>query len=400
MWQRPVYHWGGWISERPRTRRTLVHFVNFRELLPDSSILTTDRTTTNSDITVTKPHENSFKGIFNMNSTESEISTLEIVTRWFWVICAPVIFIGGVPGNVIAMWIFHKLTSSSSRVHLFVLSVTDTAVLFTNLGRLWLKYTFDLDVRNYFEAGCKIHELLAYTFMDFSGWILVSLACERCLHVYRPFRFKQWCTARKAVIKLAVLFVFICGVNAHLLMTYGLVANEGNQTECDVILENVRHYDVKIFPWIDLTVVSVLPFAIMLTCSVLITRNLRNSGLVFVPELNIVRIKEHNQSGMTNVDRYSSETRLLITLAMLYVFLTLPFAVTNPIDGYLPPLCAVCKARWRLAWTVTYLVQFCNYAVNTVFYRLRDKRFNREFLKMLRRLPFRWVQTGTVLPLQ
>ncbi|XP_041375084.1 uncharacterized protein LOC121387967 [Gigantopelta aegis] len=325
-----------------------------------------------------------------MNTTEKEIETLKKVHFWFWAIGGPLIFIPGVIGNVIAMWIFRKLKikSSCASLHLFVLSVTDTAVLFTNLGRLWIKYTFKYDLRDVCEAGCKIHQFLSYTFMDFSGWILVSLACERCIHVTFPFRFKSWCTIRKTAIKLVVLFLVICGINAHHLAAYGLV-QKNNRSECAITMENISHYDKKIFPWIDLSVLSLVPFVIMLTCSVIITRKLRQSGLVFIPELNIVVMRGPQQSNMAGVDRYSSETRLLLTLAILYVFLSLPYAITNPIDTYLLEECGVCNARWRLAWTITYLIQFCNYAVNTICYRLRDKKFNKEFLKLIRCRPSR-----------
>ncbi|XP_041359779.1 uncharacterized protein LOC121376068 isoform X2 [Gigantopelta aegis] len=122
---------------------------------------------------------NSSNPVSMMN--ETDITSLNETTKWLWRICGPLIFIPGLIGNFIAMWIFIKLkiTSSKAFFHLFILAVTDTAVLFTNLGKPWIKHTFDLEVRNLSDAGCKLHQFFAYTFMDFSGWILVSLAIER-----------------------------------------------------------------------------------------------------------------------------------------------------------------------------------------------------------------------------
>ncbi|XP_041359829.1 orexin receptor type 2-like isoform X2 [Gigantopelta aegis] len=213
-----------------------------------------------------------------MNATDTE--RLTETTRWLWKICGPLIFIPRLIGNFIAMWIFIKLkiTSSKAFLHLFILAVTDTSVLFTNLGRVWIKYTFDLDVRNLSDTGCKIHEFFAYTFMDFSGWILVSLSIER----------------------------------------------------------------------------------------------LKNSGMV-----------QHRYNPNTPVDRNTNNTRLLVVLAIVYICLSLPNSIAYPVDALSGRTCSYCDAKWELAWTVTYLILFCNYAINPIIYTMQISKFNNEFRKLL-----------------
>ncbi|XP_041359828.1 lysophosphatidic acid receptor 6-like isoform X1 [Gigantopelta aegis] len=304
-----------------------------------------------------------------MNATDTE--RLTETTRWLWKICGPLIFIPRLIGNFIAMWIFIKLkiTSSKAFLHLFILAVTDTSVLFTNLGRVWIKYTFDLDVRNLSDTGCKIHEFFAYTFMDFSGWILVSLSIERFISVYFPFNFRQWRTIKIAILKLVFLFLLMCAINAHILWTYGL---DINTNKCIIINEALRRYDKHIFIWIDMCVSSCIPFVIMFTCSVLIIHRLKNSGMV-----------QHRYNPNTPVDRNTNNTRLLVVLAIVYICLSLPNSIAYPVDALSGRTCSYCDAKWELAWTVTYLILFCNYAINPIIYTMQISKFNNEFRKLL-----------------
>ncbi|XP_041358866.1 putative leucine-rich repeat-containing protein DDB_G0290503 [Gigantopelta aegis] len=306
--------------------------------------------------------------VSNMNDTDTE--RLTETTRWLWRICGPLIFIPGLIGNFIAMWIFIKLkiTSSKAYFHLFILAVTDTAVLFTSLGRLWIKYTFDLDVRDLSDASCKFHQFLTYTFMDFSGWILVSLSIERFISVYFPFKFKKWCTVKRAMLKLVVVFVLICAINAHMLVMYG----RDNDDKCNIRHENLRQYkdwrryDADIFVWIDLCILSFIPFVIMFTCSVLIIHRLKYPGMV-------------QQQGTKR-----RKTWILLILAIVYICLSLPNSITYPVNALLPKNCSYCDVQWDLAWTGTYLILLCNYAINAIIYTKQSKEFNKEFHKLIR----------------
>ncbi|XP_041359778.1 lysophosphatidic acid receptor 1-A-like isoform X1 [Gigantopelta aegis] len=324
---------------------------------------------------------NSSNPVSMMN--ETDITSLNETTKWLWRICGPLIFIPGLIGNFIAMWIFIKLkiTSSKAFFHLFILAVTDTAVLFTNLGKPWIKHTFDLEVRNLSDAGCKLHQFFAYTFMDFSGWILVSLAIERFVSVYRPMDYQKWCTIKLAMLKLLIIFIVICAINAHLLGTYGL----SNDNVCDIINEDFRHYDENIFIWIDLCVLSLIPFVIMLTCSVLIVYKLKNSDMVRHPSLHTSSLKNSETSKWKTVNRNTPNTQLLVVLAIVYICLCLPNSTTYPVDKLLvhPKNTSYSSAQWDVAWTVTYLLQLCNYAINTIIYTKQSKKFNEEFQKLI-----------------
>ncbi|XP_041358718.1 gastrin-releasing peptide receptor-like [Gigantopelta aegis] len=324
---------------------------------------------------------NASSPVSTMNEADTE--RLTETTKWLWIICGPLIFIPGLIGNFIAMWIFIKLkiTSSKAFFHLFILAVTDTAVLFTNLGRPWIKHTFDLEVRDLSDAGCKLHQFFAYTFMDFSGWIMVSLAIERFLSVYRPMDYQKWCTIKLAMLKLVIIFIVICAINAHLLGTYGL----SNDNVCDIINKDFRHYDETIFIWIDLCVLSLIPFVIMLTCSVLIVYKLKNSDMVRHPSLHTSSLKNSETSKWKTENRNTPHTRLLVVLAIVYICLCLPNSTTYPVDELLvrPKNTSYSSAQWDVAWTVTYLLQLCNYAINTIIYTKQSKKFNEEFQKLI-----------------
>ncbi|XP_041357610.1 cysteinyl leukotriene receptor 2-like [Gigantopelta aegis] len=330
----------------------------------------------------------------NMHPSDPNSIVEFVIATWLWRICGAVIIFPGLTGNIIAIYIFSKLdiASSTANVHFFVLTITDSAILVTVLLRQWIVFTFDYDLRNISNLGCKIHHFLAYTLSDFSPWVLVSLSCERVISVYFPFDFRRWCTVRRAVCKLAAMFFVFCIINAHLLWTYGLIP-DGNDMSCELVNEGMIYYDIHVFVWLDLLFVSFIPFVIMLVCSMLIIRKLSRSDFAYNPRTGAVSTTDPDTTsrGRPKMDRNTSDTRLLLVFAILYVCLSLPHSSTYIIFSYITADCYQSIARIGLAWTVTYLVQACNYSINIVLYTARSKKFRVEFRKLFRRTSPRFV---------
>ena len=226
-----------------------------------------------------------------------------------------------------------------------------------NLDRIcvWVRCTWSVGCRlqNASVLNLHVHGLF---------WFGFGVPCQREI-----YKFTKWCATKNACVKLVVIFVCICFINAHMLWTYGI----DHDTKCTVVKEQLRYYDKKIFIWIDLCVLSLIPFSIMFVCSLLIINKLKDTGTV-----------RHSVN--------HNSTHLLVILATVYICLSLPNSVTYPVDAF-RSRCRYCDAQWKLAWTVTYLLQLCNYAINTMIYTLQSKTFNEEMRKLISCHIFRFV---------
>ena len=338
---------------------------------------------------------NSTDNVFEFNFNES-IDV--ILIKWMWKICGAFLIFPGLVGNFVAMCVFSKLkiTSSSINVHCFVLAIADSIILATVLLRHWIIFTFDFDLRVMSDLGCKIHNFLTYVFSDFSPWILVSLSCERLMSVYRPFDFRRWCTVKRAIYKLAAIFIALCIINVHLLWTYELILDENGNMACDSIkqTQEIMYYDTYVFVWIDLLLSSFIPSAIMIVCSALIIRKLGRSDFAYNPRTRAVSTRDSDaQNKQPKMDRNTSETRLLVVLAIVYVCLSLPHSSTYVVMGFLPRDCFMCLVKLHAAWAATFLILACNYSINIILYTARSKTFRLELRKLFRRTSPRLVKT-------
>ena len=321
-----------------------------------------------------------------------------IIITWMWKICGAFLIFPGLVGNFVAMCVFSKLkiTSSSINVHCFVLAIADSIILATVLLRQWIIFTFEFDLRVVSDLGCKIHNFLTYTFLDFSPWILVSLSFERLMSVYRPFDFRRWCTVKRAIYKLAAIFVALCIINVHLLWTYELILDENGNMACESIkqTQEIMYYDNYVFVWIDLLLTSFIPSAIMIVCSALIIYKLGRSDFAYNPRTRAVSTRDSDaQNQQPKMDRNTSETRLLVVLAIVYVSLSLPHYSTYVIEGFLPEDCFMCVIKLQAAWAATYLIFACNYSINIILYTARSKTFRLELRKLFRCTSPRLVKT-------
>jgi hypothetical protein len=102
--------------------------------------------------------------------------------------------------------------------------------------------------------------------MQFSSWILVCMTIDRFIKTNFPFTYMRVITVRKAYVVVLVLFVFLSGVNLHFFWTNGII----NSTECDDITTSYENFEEYVFVYIDFSILSAVPFIIMIILNVFI----------------------------------------------------------------------------------------------------------------------------------
>jgi hypothetical protein len=302
--------------------------------------------------------------------------------RYLWILLSPVILLVGLVGNVLNLVVLVRMqfTKNVTLLLIFSLAIVDIVALCTGLSRYWIKYTFEYDVRLVSDFGCKLNLFVIYVSMQYSSWILVSVTVVRFLKTVIPLkarkyqRFTDGITIFHALIVLAVVFGALSLINMHFFWTNGITADG----DCGSLTPTYLHFDEFIFVWIDFVVLSVLPFSIMLFCNCFILHALyqlkRPRGASF---------ETHNRT-LEPKGVLSRMTRMLVVASTYFLLATLPISVYFIVDSYVRPntTSSLEEARLDIAWAITYIFQYSNFAVNFYIYTATNQRFRHE-LKMV-----------------
>ena len=153
-----------------------------------------------------------------------ELPTVKTYTA-LWKYAAPILLLAGTLGNVFSILVLSRksLRASATSVFLMTLAVSDTMILNTGLLRQWIKYTFELDIRNVSDSACKFHWAITYFSFYLSPWLLANVAIERFVAVFLPVKHKSLYSWKRAVIAVSVTMVCLGLITSHFYFTYNLV---------------------------------------------------------------------------------------------------------------------------------------------------------------------------------
>ncbi|KAL8598226.1 hypothetical protein ACOMHN_035176 [Nucella lapillus] len=279
-------------------------------------------------------------------------------------------------------------TSSSALVYFRALAVSDLILLYTGLLRNWMNYMFQVDIRDMYSAVCKIHIFLVYVTRLTSAWFLVMMTTQRAISVVWPHKMTQLHSQKSASISVAVIVVITILLNVHQLYGYDLrYYPDYGQYYCDYLGPDYEHFARGYWPWVDMCLSSLLPFALLstsngllmwkVTSSIRDVRKLTNTG---------------NKSQEAVSQRQKQSTSLNITLIFLsamFFLLTTPVCAFLILDHYFRYDLfgsgdAQHVAATRLAWAATNLLWYTNTAINFYLYFLTGSRFREQVWQCLR----------------
>ena len=305
-----------------------------------------------------------------------------------WQYCPPVLFAFGTFGNVMTVVILRRmnLKRSAMPVYLTALAVSDTCLLYAGLLRRWVMHVFDVDFRTLHSLTCKLHTWFVYSFIIVSAWLLTFMTVERTLSVWRPHHVSLLCTRTKAAVIVVSIVVTSLLVNSHLLYGVDLVAvagGSGNGTDsvCYGPDEEYMYFFDAVWSWVDLTLSSLIPFAVLLlgNCLILWKVSLSDRAARY---LGSVRLNDAVQRRK----KTSSMTITLVVLSVIFFLTTSPICVYNIIEHYVEDSVEgdpLGMGRLRLAWAVVNILMYINSTVNFYLYCLSGAKFRKELKRCL-----------------
>ena len=306
----------------------------------------------------------------------------EEVANTIWKISSPIVMTLGTIGNTLAIVVLSKkkMRRMPSSLFLIVLAVSDLLMLYLGLLRRCIQQFNGIDIRHFTQAGCKVHVFLVYFINHLSAWLLVAVALERFISVWFPFRAKTICTHRNAALGICAIAVALVGINLHFFWTYGeriVHIADSNRT-----LRNACHhrepFDTflkEIWPGLETSVCTYIPFTIMLVCNTLIIFRLARARM------------QRKRLGATS--HGSHDSIRMTTMTGMLLAATFTFLILNtPVSLYLSGQSTFWKEErkrnqnFKIFSVITQQLMYLNYAINFFLYFISSPRFRQELKKL------------------
>ena len=183
----------------------------------------------------------------------------------------------------------------------------------------YLQYGYGLNFATLSDFSCKLWNFCNYSFATVSSYLIVYISLERCISLIQP-AWKFILRKRKSQLIWYLIVIFVCLVYylpAGLYFKIISISDDGRfTTTCDFADINAQ----LLISYMDLIARAVVPFFLMIVCSVTLIYSLFKSRLRVVENF----LAEENQT-------FHRELRLAvssISLNVIYIATQLPVSIT------------------------------------------------------------------------
>ena len=315
---------------------------------------------------------------------QTEDDIIKFLTLYF----APFLLFFGTLGNLLSWIVFSQtsLCKSTTAFYFRILAIADTVALNVGLWPNWMRDAFELHLYQQTDAACRIQTYLKYVLPDFAVWVLVIMTVERLVGVWWPHRVHHIFTRPRIWASVVLMAAAMAAVNIPSLW----IRTRTNTTDMDRYLcrdTNKESLLYRSWPWVDLTIYSILPFVTMITCNSLICRTVFYRRRALARRASISNNKHHSVHAMTIT---------LLTVTFVFLCLTAPFVC------YAVSLAVARRKLYRVVHVRLFhifasFLRYINNSVNFPLYCMSGKTFRSELLRLFKRENVRrWSRSSTM----
>ena len=287
--------------------------------------------------------------------------------RYLWMYLSPLIFVMGVVGNALSFAVMrrYKFQGTTTAVYLPVLAVADTAVLIMGITE-WMDYCNFITFKEIHPWTCKMEKFLFYTSADTAIWILVLFTFDRFIAVCFPLQKRAVCVPRRAYLACLVVLIVSITKNMHVFWT------RGPQYRDDGELKKIcgrpypfTHFEVYIRPWIAFTLVTAIPFMIIIVCNVMIIRTM----------LAVRRMRSENSSSDSG---FLQTTTMCLSASFAFLLFVAPSIVLLIGKPYWSDDNPQHNPPYHMAKAVNNQLVYLNHSINFLLYCFTGAKFRHE----------------------
>lgn len=309
---------------------------------------------------------------------------LRLASLLIWRIGVPVTMVSGTFGNIMIVLIQRRLTDGSGSgmsVYFLALALSDLVALWCD-PIFWFLNSFDIFL--YSNWLCKARVFLAYFNAHFSAAILVTMTFQRAASILWPLKANVHCNGKFARSAMSTLFVLFVLLNSHILYGHTVHPSPGNGTaECffSYVSNDYEMFFDDDYGWVDTFFSSLLPFCLLAAANCVLVWKVSQSLIQAKRRL----ISEHSFHLRSRQKKSSSMTVTLIAVSIAFVVFTLPSAVyVNYAKQFSHGQDSDedIAAANELMLSLSFVMLFCNKAVNFYVYCLTGSKYRAEFARM------------------
>ena len=344
-----------------------------------------------------------------------------------------IIIIVGLFGNILNLIIFfHKsMRSNSTFRYLLYLSLIDLLVVSFATSDALLTYGYLVIIRLNSNFFCRFHTFITYFLTQMSSLVLMVVSIDRkkntlSLISISKLKLNTNCKLKLGKVEKTILFIafILFLVNLHYLIflnlnlvdendfllaknetqnfaekeilsnitklnTDGSIIKTFNTTGYKKINQNNNSIFLMCFPkhstiysyflthvwiWIDTFIYSVMPFLVMLICSIQIIVEIKSKSKSFIKRKTLVAIKSR---------RRNNHLLVMLTVTNIYFILcSLPLCISMVYYKFKGP-----QSDTHSFQTFFHILAYSNNSMNFIFFGLFSKKYRQVFLNMFRKNP-------------
>ncbi|GFO05191.1 FMRFamide receptor-like [Plakobranchus ocellatus] len=325
---------------------------------------------------------NNTTGLSNETWSSLEEEPAYQATMFLLKVVVPVLTFVGVAANVMVLIVLRRgaIQTDNLRFFLSILAVVDTVYLLSSGGRIWIRFTWDVEILHLGGTwSCAIGLFLIHLCTTLSAWLVVIVAWQRWYTLSRPFQ--RCCPVESAScgrLGLVGLVVVMVAINSYVFITVEL-KEFGTRKQC-VSKTQYKDFVRKIVPYMMVVSYSLLPALLLLLMNCLLAR------VLYISRRSLVKSQDSTRSSGDCTDtenvraRYSHVTMMLLVLSASWLVLTMPHTVyrLNRMISKTSPSTTKEEAESGLLNTATYLPLYINHSINFFLYCALIKGFRRE----------------------
>ncbi len=315
---------------------------------------------------------------------EEEFDALR-VNKILFIYVAPVLIFVGVFGNTLSLAVLQSkhFRNAPSSFILSALAVVDTGVLLTGLLRHWIKNMTGgkLDVRNLSPGGCKMHYLMTYMLPQLSSWTLVLMTVERLMSVVIPLKAREVCSRTRMLTAWFIIFGCLFAINGHAFKTLTLytfprvIGNNMIISKVCFYTRSTSHFALKVWPWIDIMLLSLIPVIIMFGSNIVI--------IIQVVRATKKLSEQMSAKGCGKANATQSLTIMLIAISIVFLFTTTPVSIYFLGLHIWPRTTPKQQFETQVAYSSLNLLYYFNAVLNFFMYCISGARFRQALIAIL-----------------
>ena len=370
------------------------------ELLPDAPTTSAPPGVGNTEIAVTgtmmTSPANGDNATYDVNGTYDYACWLledpapVLLSHKIYLYSSLIFMLLGFAGNVLSMLVFSSkdMRVVSSNVYLLVLAISDTLYLlsvFLSKNLTYIRCMFfrqwPIDIYNQSTFFCKLIQYVQDFFSNYSTCVILAFTVERYVAVYRPIKFKELYTVRRARVTCLVVFLVIATYIAPYHVMYMYRYQKFNV--CTVLISEEKKFTILfgvealIFRIVPVFIITILNVFIILRVSHVTKMSRRRRSMTYSARNGNGTRKKLPRSRKD--DRSLQLTLMLILVSTSYVLTYLPVLVHFIIwKLQRSQLVAVDQDAMLIARNYTCALYIAGFAINFFLYTMSGRVFREQ----------------------